>query len=83
MLKIAVLHLKFKSKPTQEEKNEELLNKLPKRGPKAFDLFCEALIKNGQEYLVTKYLKPAGNHSTGQSKLIHYNCKLNCESLDH
>ncbi|PVD37108.1 hypothetical protein C0Q70_04102 [Pomacea canaliculata] len=36
---------------------EELLDILPRRGPHAFDLFCECLIATGQETIVHSILK--------------------------
>ena len=38
---------------------EELLDTLPQCGSKAFDLFCDALKADGQEEIVTLYLKPS------------------------
>lgn len=38
---------------------EELLDILPQSGSRAFDLFCDALKADGQEEIVTLYLKPS------------------------
>ncbi|GFS01089.1 caspase-2 [Elysia marginata] len=58
---------KIKLNRTPEEQVEELLNELPKR--ECFEDFCEALIADGQEHIVKKYLK-APLTSTAKPKTV-------------
>ncbi|XP_064611809.1 caspase-2-like [Liolophura sinensis] len=46
---------------TPDQQAEDLLNILPTRGPKAFDLFCESLEADDQSELVRLYLRGDGN----------------------
>ncbi|KAJ8320398.1 hypothetical protein KUTeg_001985 [Tegillarca granosa] len=55
---------KIKTFNTTDEQIEELLDELPRRGPKAFDEFCEALIADDQEDVVNLYLRPKDSNST-------------------
>ncbi|KAK7471433.1 hypothetical protein BaRGS_00035921 [Batillaria attramentaria] len=48
---------------------EELLDLLPKRGPKAFEQFCEALIADDQEDVVTSFLKNKDSLATSAATL--------------
>ena len=45
--------------PTRYEKNAALVNYLPKRGPKVFQLFCRALSASGQ-YPLRQKIQPEG-----------------------
>lgn len=54
----------FQTFNTTDEQIEELLDELPRRGPKAFEEFCEALIADDQEDVVNLYLKPKDNNNT-------------------
>lgn len=46
---------------TPDQQAEELLNILPTRGPKAFELFCESLEADDQSELVRLYLHDGNN----------------------
>lgn len=54
----------FQSLRTLDEQCEELLDILPQSGSKAFQLFCEALKADGQEEIVSLYLKPTETESS-------------------
>uniref|UniRef100_A0A670K174 Caspase 2 n=1 Tax=Podarcis muralis TaxID=64176 RepID=A0A670K174_PODMU len=49
--------------------NIEFLNLLPKRGPKAFSAFCEALQETKQQHLVEMLLSTIPSHSNGNARL--------------
>ena len=59
--------------PTRDEKNEHLLDMLPKRGPKAFQAFCRALSSTGQQHL-RNTIQPEGvNWSISLRSVLTYN----------
>ncbi|XP_006127417.1 caspase-2 isoform X1 [Pelodiscus sinensis] len=49
--------------------NVELLNLLPKRGPEAFSIFCEALRETKQQHLEEMLLKTIPSQNNGISRL--------------
>ncbi|XP_061493754.1 caspase-2 isoform X2 [Rhineura floridana] len=49
--------------------NIEFLNLLPKRGPKAFSAFCEALQETKQQHLEEMLLSTISCHSNGNARL--------------
>ncbi|XP_070598139.1 caspase-2 isoform X1 [Erythrolamprus reginae] len=51
--------------------NIEFLNLLPKRGPKAFSVFCEALRETKQEHLEEMLLSTIPCHRTESVKRLH------------
>ncbi|XP_048360461.1 caspase-2 isoform X2 [Sphaerodactylus townsendi] len=51
--------------------NVEFLNLLPKRGPKAFLAFCEALRETKQQHLEEMLLSAIPNQSNGTARLNH------------
>uniref|UniRef100_H9GC58 Caspase-2 n=1 Tax=Anolis carolinensis TaxID=28377 RepID=H9GC58_ANOCA len=51
--------------------NIEFLNLLPKRGPKAFSAFCEALRETKQPHLEEMLLRSVSRHCNGIAKLSH------------
>ncbi|XP_072847926.1 caspase-2 isoform X2 [Pogona vitticeps] len=61
----------IQAKPGSFSQNIELLNLLPKRGPKAFSAFCEALQETKQQHLEELLLSTISSHSNEIAKLSH------------
>ncbi|KAK6177444.1 hypothetical protein SNE40_015542 [Patella caerulea] len=51
-----------------DEQSEELLDILPTRGSECFNKFCEALIADDQESIVTEFLKPKSSEQVSNEE---------------
>lgn len=55
----------IKAQPTRTARAEKLLDILPRRGPKAFDIFCRALANTDGQHHLVDLLKPNESVSSG------------------
>lgn len=61
----------IKSEPTEYKQKEKLVQELRQRPRETFELFCEALVKDGQKHIVKLYLKPNDTQRTEGSRAVH------------